>query len=60
MIEMGGGDQDTTMIRPPKMNIPNPSIPMLSVEEQLHQIHYGCMQETMIKIMDTERYIVDP
>ena len=57
---MGKGDQETMMIRPSEMNIPEASIPMLGVEAQSLQIHYRSMHETMIEIMATGRYIVDP
>ena len=56
---MGGGDQETTMIRPSKMNIPEVGIPMIGVEAQPPQIHFGSMNKTMIEIMATRRYIMD-
>ena len=60
MTRMGEGDKETTTIRPSEMNIPEASIPMLDVEAQSPQIHYGSMHETMIGIMATGRYIGDP
>ena len=47
------------MIRPFKMNILAVGMPMIGVEAQPPQIHFGSMHETMIEIMATRRYIMD-